>query len=136
MPTVTSKRIDTDQSLHDKVIDFIAKTLDRAKYDIYTNPGQEKNTHIGGQFPDVILTPKGDKSVQFVIEVETKATVTEDEARGQWKEYAGLPGTFYLIVPEGSLELARILCSAMGIKVKLGSYAVDSNNHVSGVNYL
>jgi len=134
--TIAAKRIIDDQSLHDRIIAFAANGLDKSKYDVYTNPGQEKNTHVGGQFPDLILTPKGDKSIQFVIEIETAASVTEEEARNQWKVYAELPGTFYLIVPQSSLELARILCSGMSINAKFGYYTVNASNQVSGVFYL
>lgn len=135
MPII-STRTTQNQSLHDRVISYIASTLDRVKYDIYTNPGQEQNWHIRGQFPDVLLTPKGSKSVQFVLEVETSDTITAEEARTQWKEYANLPGTFYLIVPRESLALAKIICAAQGIPAKFGYFTTNPMGAVISVNYL
>lgn len=135
MPIITP-RVSQNQNLHDRVINYIQKHLDSLKYDIYTNPGSEQNWHIRDQFPDVIVAPKGSKSVQFVLEVETGDTVTADEARTQWKEYTKLPGTFYLIVPQGSLELAQNICSALGISAKFGYFVIDGLGQVTNVQYL
>jgi hypothetical protein len=134
--TVITPRVSQNQGLHDRVVSYIQSHLDSLKYDIYTNPGSEQNWHIRGQFPDVLVTPKGSKSVQFVLEVETSDTVTADEARNQWKEYATLPGTFYLIVPQESLELAKIICSAQGISAKFGYFMINGLGQVTNVQYL
>lgn len=134
MPAI-SIRTNQNQSLHDRVISYIASSLDSTKYDIHTNLGQEQNWHIRGQFPDVLLTPKGSKSVQFVLEVETSDTITAEEARTQWKEYANLPGTFYLIVPRESLELAQIICTAQGIPAKFGYFTTNATGTAISVNY-
>lgn len=134
--SVISMRTNQNQDLHDRVVKYIESSLDSTKYDIHTNPGQEKNWHIRGQFPDILLTPKGSKSVQFVLEVETSDTITAEETRNQWKEYANLPGTFYLIVPKESLELAKIICAAQGIPAKFGYFTTNVRGEVIDVNYL
>ncbi len=135
MPVIT-RRTTQNQGVHDKVVAYIQSHLDSVKYDIYTNPGHEQNWHIRGQFPDVLVTPKGSKSVQFVLEVETSDTITAEEAKAQWKEYATLPGTFYLIVPQQSLELAKIIAGAQGISAKFGYFVTNAMGQVTNVHYL
>ena len=46
------------EELHDKVIAEIVQYLNKEKYDIYTNPAQEKNARIGEHYPDVIMGEK------------------------------------------------------------------------------
>ena len=66
--------------LHDKVIAEAVKILNQEKFDIYTNPSQEKNAGINDNYPDIILTEKGTNTVKFIIEVETTDSITENEA--------------------------------------------------------
>lgn len=118
------------QNLHDYVVNTAATRLDRAKYDVYTNPGTQKNIVIGGQYPDVVVTPKGVNTVQFVIEVETQDSVNDSEAVGQWKPYSELGSTFYLLVPHVSLQIAQNLCLRNGIQAKFAVYWTDERGNL------
>lgn len=119
----------SDASLHDRVIIEITNVLNQKDFDIYTNPGQEKNAGIGNNFPDVIMTEKGTTKVRFILEVETEASVTWEEAINQWKKYSTeINATFYLVVPQQLLNKAIVLCQQAGINVRFASY---SNNNGS-----
>lgn len=114
----------SDASLHDKIISEIRNVLNQNDFDIYTNPGQEKNACIGNNYPDVILTERGTTKVRFILEVETEASVTWEEAIKQWKKYSNeINATFYLVVPQQLLNKATVLCQQVGINVRFATYS-------------
>lgn len=114
------------QSLHDRVIQTAAANL--TNWTVYTNPGQQKKAYIGNAYPDLILTNRATNNIEFVIEVETTDSVTAHEAYGQWRQYANLPGTFYLLVPLESRKSAAFFCNQYGINAKFGTYWIDNFN--------
>ena len=73
--------------IHDKVVRDIVSQLNTETYAVYINPGQEKNSGIGDNYPDVILTKKNESIVRFIMEVETVDSISTDEAIKQWKKY-------------------------------------------------
>ncbi len=121
------------QTYHDKVIEIAANNL-RNNFTVYTNPDGHRNTSVGDLYPDIILTPKDSNIINFIIEVETTDTVTAHEAYNQWKDYSKLGGTFYLLIPRESRNLAETLCKKYGISAKYATYWIDTNNHLQ-VNY-
>lgn len=124
-----------NQPIHDRVIQVAASNLTRTNnYRVYTNPGSQHNTRIGNQYPDIILTPPNTNNVQFIIEVETIDSVNANEAISQWKIYANLGGTFYLLVPQESRILAGNICKQYGIHAKFATWAINSLNQIT-INY-
>lgn len=117
------------EELHDKVVRAIRDSLNQQDYDVYINPGQEKNAHIGDNYPDVIMTEKNKTTVKFILEIEVASSVSQEEALRQWKKYSKeINATFYLVVPENSLDKARKLCQNNNINVRFATYTVNSNN--------
>lgn len=108
---------------HDRVINEIVPRLNREKYDVYTNPNQEKNAGIGENYPDVILTEKGGTTVKFIMEIETVESVNSEESIRQWKKYfTEIDATFYLVVPATTLNKARELCQKEDINARYTTY--------------
>lgn len=108
---------------HNRVIEEIVPRLNIEKFDIYTNPSQEKNAGIGDNYPDVILTDKGGKTVKFIMEVETADSVTSEESVKQWKKYfSEINATFYLVVPVTLLNKAKELCQKEDINARYTTY--------------
>lgn len=126
------KRLLSEAIIHDNVIAEVKNVLNQKEFDIYTNPGSEKNAGIGENYPDVIMTEKGTNKVKFILEIETNNTVTWDEANSQWKKYSDeINATFYLVVPQNLLNKATTLCQQIGINVRFATYTVNSSNIVS-----
>lgn len=126
-----AQRLSTTQSIHDRIIDVASRKIAEAgKYKVYTNPSSSKNAAINGVYPDIILTPLGNNTVSFIIEVETSESVTDNES-SQWKEYSTLGGIFYLLVPSESLQIAKSICIRQSVSAKFGTYSFDSNGSVS-----
>lgn len=125
-------RDSTDANVHDKVISEIRNVLNQKDFDIYTNPGQEKNAGIGNNYPDVIMTAKGTPKVRFILEIETDASVTWEEAVNQWKKYSKeINATFYLVVPQQLLNKAVTLCQQAGVNVRYITYTIDYLNNIT-----
>jgi hypothetical protein len=120
------------QNEHDSVIQAAFNNLDKINHRVYTNPNQQKNTSINEQYPDIIITPAGDNTVKFVIEVETSDSVNNGEVQ-QWKTYSQLGGTFYLLVPFASKSTAELLCRQNGIKARFGTYRIQNGRYI--INY-
>ncbi len=131
-----STRDQINQSIHDKVIDTASNEFDSKNFDIYKNPGQQKNAKIGNNYPDIIITKKDELTIQFIIEVETKDSVNLDEAKNQWEKYANeINASFYILVPLSSKKLAINLCKQVGISVRFGTYQVDFSGNITNIEY-
>lgn len=129
-------RLPSNAALHDKVIQVAVSRLDSINYDIYTNPGKNHSYSIGSNYPDIILTKSGEKTVQFIIEVETPDSLTISEAMNQWKKYASeIKASFYILVPFRQKNLAVNLCKQIGITVRFGTYETDFLGNVTQINY-
>lgn len=116
------------EELHDKVVRAIKGSLNQNTYDVYINPGQEKNAGIGDNYPDVIMTEKGKPTVKFILEIEVASSVTQEEAERQWKKYAReINATFYLVVPQNLLGKARVLCQNNNLSVRFATFEEKNN---------
>ena len=120
------------ENIHDEVIRQIVGHLNQRDYDVYTNPGQEKNAGINGNYPDVVMTTKNEKTVKFILEVETADSVTEIEASQQWKKYANeINASFYIVVPNGYVARAKQYCVKFSVNARFASFSVDRNDVIS-----
>lgn len=112
--------------LHDRVVREIVGHLNKDSFDVYINPGQEKNAGINGNYPDVVMTEKGGNTVKFILEVETADSVTKEEAVNQWKKYTTeIKATFYLVVPSTLLNKAKELCQRENINSRYATYTLN-----------
>lgn len=119
------------ENLHDRVVVAIKDKLNQRDYDVYINPGQQKNAGIGDNYPDVIMTEKGKTNVKFILEVEVTSSVTQEEAETQWKKYATeINATFYLVVPQNMLGKARELCQNNNISSRFATFE-EKNGHIN-----
>lgn len=120
-----------NEALHNRIISELVKVLNQNEYDIYTNPGEERIYHIGDNYPDLLMTKKGEKTVRFILEVETQDSVIIEEAYSQWKKYASeIKSTFYLVVPQASLKKAQELCQQIEINVRYATYTIGADGAI------
>ena len=117
---------------HDQVISQLVTKLNQKDYDIYQNPGQEKNAGIQGCFPDIVMTEKGKRTVKFILEVETGESVSEQEASIQWKEYSDkINATFYIVIPSTALRRAKEYCVKYNVSARFATYIISDDGTVS-----
>ncbi len=68
-------------------------------------------------YPDIVVVEHPRNVVRMVAEVETRETVTEEEAAREWKPFSELCDAFYLYVPAGLSGEAKRICKKMKVKV-------------------
>lgn len=116
------------ENIHDRVISEIVGHLNQQSFDIYTNPGEQKNAGINDNFPDIILTEKGTTTVKFIMEVETLDSVTKEESISQWKKYfTEIDATLYLVVPSELLNRSIELCKKVDVNARFATYTISNN---------
>lgn len=127
-----AQRTEESIGLHDRVVREIKRVLNQRDFDVYINPGQEKNAGIAGNYPDVIMTQKSTPNVKFILEVETMDSITKEEAEGQWRRYANeIRATFYIVVPESSVHKARELCQQAGVNARFATFTLSDAGMIS-----
>ena len=83
---------------------------------MWVNPGSERNKDWNGCYIDVIVGNSADPDKAMVIEVETDESVSDSEAREQWKDYdATFQTRWRLAVPVKSKDRADQLIKKHGI---------------------
>ena len=118
--------------MHDEVIRKIVGHLNQRDYDVYINPGQEKNAGINGNYPDVVMTKKNERVVKFIMEIETEESVTENEASQQWKKYADeIKASFYIVVPNNLVSRAKEYCVKYNINARFASFTTNQHGDLS-----
>lgn len=123
------------QNIHDRVISYAVSKLDQVNYDIYTNPGSQKNAGVNKNYPDIIITKKGSNTVEFIIEIETVDSINRYESQ-QWEKYAKeINASFFILVPYDQKNKAIQLCKELGISVRFGTYTLNSFNTITSVVY-
>ncbi len=124
-----SKRPQLFQKQHDRYIGLIAKWgWEDQGYPVGTNPGQNKFHPVGGVYPDIVVYHTTEYNIGTIAEVETKESVTNSEASSQWKKYGNLGHTFYLFVPQESVQVASRLIRKHKINCnRLFGFWVENN---------
>lgn len=82
------------------------------------------------------MTIKGERTVQFILEIETSDSLTETEASQQWKKYADeIKASFYIVVPNGLVQRAKEYCVKFSINARFASYSVNQSNDQITFNF-
>ena len=107
------KRNNDEHSKHNGAVYALQDIFQRAGRVVWVNPGSEKNKEWSGRYIDVIVQHQAQSA--WVIEIETKESITEDEAKQQWVDYASVYQNWYLAVPINSKSKAELLLNEFGI---------------------
>ena len=102
-------RTDKDQSDHDGAIRAAKSIYADHSIRVWINPDGEQNKSWDGKYIDIIVPTASDKHMAWVVELETIATITDQEAREQWKSYDDVYSFWHLAVPRGSEDKAKEL---------------------------
>ncbi|MGH7164712.1 MAG: hypothetical protein ACREIS_04205 [Nitrospiraceae bacterium] len=110
------------QTLHDQVVSQVAQRWAKSvQSQITINTDAERNRWAGSdrRYPDILgwKLLSGRNTIDWIAEVETEESVTEDLARGRWRDYAALGVPFYLFVPKGWRTTAQQLAAGSHVKL-------------------
>lgn len=125
------KRSPSDWELHDNVIRRLKTWLESKHPNCYViiNPGQERNQGVTRDsetvYPDVVFRPSRGENITRLYEVETVDSVDEEEVI-QWKTYDAGPSSFYFVVPENTVDVAKELIRRAEFSID-GFYYYDRN---------
>jgi hypothetical protein len=111
------RRDEKSQQEHDTLLEMVARRIKIPVWTLVTNPGSSQNEGIpyptaGGEaiaYPDIVARERFTGKFAAVGEVETEASVTAEEARGEWELYSCLAPKFFLYVPKECEDAARRL---------------------------
>jgi len=68
-------------------------------------------------YPDIVVVRRPGQWLQFVAQVETADTMTDEQAQKKWLPYSQM-GELVLYVPAGQVQQAKKLCRKHGISYK------------------
>ncbi len=103
-------RTQEKQSKHDEAVQAAGQIYRQKGKHAWLNPGGEKNKEWCERYVDVIAVHNRLSISAWVIEIETEDSVSENEARSQWKDYDGVYSQqWYLAVPVPSKATANTL---------------------------
>ncbi len=109
-------RAATIQSDHDQAVRAAGQIYREHGKHVWINPDGEKNMAWCDRYIDVIAVEKPDATKAWVIEIETEDSVSESEAKTQWKDYDQVfTERWYLAVPVDSKANASALLQKHGI---------------------
>jgi hypothetical protein len=111
-----ANRVRGQQLQHDAAVYAAKQIYEQHGKHAWVNPGAEKNKAWSGKYIDVIAVNNVSADRAWVIEVETEDSVSDSEAKDQWKDYDSVFTTrWYLAVPLGSEIVAKNLLQKHGI---------------------
>lgn len=94
-----ANRKTTKQSDHDNAVRAAKNIYEQNDKHATINPGSQKNEAFKGHYIDVIARKSASSNSAWLIEVETEDSVSESEAKDQWKTYDDTYSVWYLAVP-------------------------------------
>lgn len=110
----------TQPLLHDRVIETV-ETQENTHV-VYPNAGSHRNACVTikhhKMYPDIVLCDRETSRVEHVIEVETEASVSDEQAK-TWALEARGPWQFWLLVPRATIGLASQLSRRHGVRAHI-----------------
>lgn len=104
-----ANRESNKQSAHDDAVHAAKNIYEQNDKYATINPGSKKNESFKGHYIDVIARKKASSNSAWLIEVETKDSVSKSEAQDQWKSYDSTYSVWYLAVPQKEETSAKAL---------------------------
>lgn len=105
-----ANRISQRQSEHDEAVYAASQIYSQNGKHTWVNPDGKKNKKWANRYIDVIAVENPQDTTAWVIEIETKDSVSDSEAKSQWKDYDSVyTKRWYLAVPVASEQAAKTL---------------------------
>lgn len=111
-----ARRLVEKQSEHDAVVKAAEDTYRQKGKHVWTNPGSETNKSWSERYIDVIAVDTPSDTTAWVTEIETDDSVSEAEAREQWRDFDEGYTAWHLAVPEETKAKAERLVNEHGLR--------------------
>lgn len=130
---------------HDKTVGLIAKRRfsfpndEHPNWRTYTNhPEQTKGIRKDSDavYADIVVVDTNQNVAVMIGEVETSSTITDDEAKSEWKDYSSVCRTFFLYVPNDLVDKTKELLDKHKIHISgLRGYYYNEEGKLVIINY-
>jgi hypothetical protein len=114
----------TSMTNHDKMIGYIARSLDSQGYKVQADHISWKDgcpAEMGGFIPDIVGEKDG---ISLIMEVETCATYSKDHTKDQLSAFTNF-GTTYIIVPPSCIRNDQKYDPVPEVKEKLLEWGIS-----------
>lgn len=117
----------TDKEIYSQILQRLYDGLKTQFYDKYKNDrlGERKFT-VEEVYPDVILTEKDSRQVEFTIEIALPQSPKRRPPFDKWKTLSEAGPAFFLLVPQENYTGYKSLCSQEKITARFGTYQFHS----------
>ena len=117
--------------IYKKVLTRLFEGLGTEKYDKFKNDRlAERKFAVDNLYPDIILTKKGTKTIDFVIEIVMKEHLNQYSLLNKWVPLSKHEFSFYLLVPKTALKQIEKWCNEQKIIVRFGTYEIKNNEPI------
>jgi phage gp16-like protein len=112
-----------ETKIYEKVLKKLFDGLSTEHHEKYKNDKfSERKFSINDLYPDIILTKKDSKEVQFIIEIATEESVIKENINLIWKPLSDIGPTFFLVVPKSKHKVVEKWCIDEKLKVRFGVF--------------
>lgn len=117
-----------EKEIYTKVLQSLYEGLKTEKHEKFKNDRlTERKFAVGNLYPDILLTKKDSKEVDFIIEIVVSSYSNKETLEKKWKPLSEAGPTFYLVVPKNQHKTIEKWCTEEKLKVRFGTYEIGNN---------
>lgn len=111
--------------IYEKVLTRLFEGLKTERHDKFKNDRRdERKFAVDNLYPDIILTKKDSKTIEFMIEIVVKEHINQTVLLEKWLPLSKKGPTYYLLVPKQNLKQVQKMCGDRKIQVRFGTYEI------------
>lgn len=117
-----------DKETYKKVLDRLFEGLNTDRHDKFMNDRlAERKFAVDDLYPDIILTKKGNTTIEFMIEIVVNEHISRTALLQKWLPLSKKGPTYYLLVPKTKLKQVEKLCEDQKMQVRFGTYEIKQD---------
>lgn len=117
-----------EKETYKKVLDRLFDGLKTEKHDKFKNDRlAERKFAVDDLYPDIILTKKDSKTIEFMIEIVVNEHISRTALLQKWLPLSKKGPTYYLLVPKLKLKQVEKLCDDQKMQVRYGTYEIKQD---------
>ena len=118
-----------ETELYAQVLNQLFDGIKTDHHDKFKNDrtGQRKFA-VENLYPDVILTKKGTKEIDFIVEIVIQEHFNKESLFNKWKPLSESGPNFYLLVDAKDHKIIEKWCSEEKIKARFGTYQIKADS--------
>ncbi len=116
-------------NIYQRVLDKFYRGINTEHHDRFKNNRfGECLFAVNGLYPDIILTERETKIIEFIIDIAIEDDINNRDSLDKWKQLSQNGVSFWIIVPKNRLNLFETWALKEKIKVLFGTYEVKETD--------